>query len=112
MAEQQHADLRALAEEVAVLLASSAQTNGGLLTARDVAMRFNVDRGWVYAHADELGVIRLGMGTRPRLRFDPAVVGQRLVATPLSGPRHSPGRIAAGSPLLPITPSRPRRLGS
>jgi integrase len=48
-----------------------------LLTAADVAWRFNVDRSWVYAHARELGVVRIGDGPRPRLRFDPAVIAQR-----------------------------------
>ena len=48
-----------------------------LLTASEVAARFSVDRSWVYAHARELGVVRIGDGPRPRLRFDPAVVTQR-----------------------------------
>ena len=51
--------------------------SSSMLTAAQVAARFNVDRGWVYAHAAELGVVRLGEGPRARLRFDPAVVAQR-----------------------------------
>jgi hypothetical protein len=73
------------------------------LTARQVAERFNVDRGWVYAHADELGVVRLGDGPRPRLRFDRAVVAQLLVAT--RGREVAPRAYTpqtAGAPLLPI----------
>ena len=79
-----------------------------LLTAAEVAERFGVDRSWVYAHARELGVVQLGAGPRPRLRFDPAVIAQLLT------PRASP--IAPGAArLLPIRTSwrytRRRSLG-
>lgn len=98
-----------LAREVAALLRhDSAAPAERLLTAKEVAELFNVDRGWVYAHARELGVIRIGGGSRPRLRFDPAAVAHRLLPSP-------PGRTAmrspaatTTSPLLPITPSRRR----
>jgi hypothetical protein len=99
-----------VAREVAVLLRRSGGAETGMLTAAQVA-RFNVDRGWVYAHSAELGVVRLGEGPRARLRFDPAVVAQRLVA--------APGRVSASLtympvkgdvPLLPIKRSRRRRL--
>jgi hypothetical protein len=39
-----------------------------------VATHYAVGVRFIYAHADELGAIRLGAGSRPRLRFDPAVV--------------------------------------
>ena len=100
------ATIRAIAREVARLTGPG----GGLLTASEVAVAFNVARGWVYAHADELGAIRLGDGPRPRLRFDPAVVSQRLqsrrgrmTASPPSD------RLGAGVALLPIGPRRSRR---
>lgn len=105
-----HAAILAVAREVAVLLRHSSEPAGRLLTAAQVAARFNVDRGWVYAHAEELGVVRLGSGPRPRLRFDPAIVAQRLVT--------SRGRIATARPsntlrsdlpLLPINRSSRRR---
>jgi hypothetical protein len=101
--------LHALAREVAKLVGRGDPV-GGLLTARQVAARFNVDRSWVYAHAHELGVIRIGDGPRPRLRFDPAMVAQRVLARPATTavPRH-PRRARAGAPLLPIKPSRERR---
>jgi hypothetical protein len=103
--------IEAIAREVAQLLGRREEpAAGGLLTAREVAARFNVDRTWVYAHADELGVVRLGQGPRPRLRFDPAVVAQRLVAPPgrpVAPIASTQGR--AGAPLLPIRPSRGRR---
>lgn len=70
-------------------------TDDRLLTAAEVAARFNVARSWVYEHARELGVVHLGNGPRPRLRFDPAVIGQKLLPNP-SWPAE----------LLPITPSR------
>jgi hypothetical protein len=100
------ATIRAIAREVVRL----SGLEGGLLTASDVAAAYNVARGWVYAHADELGAIRLGDGPRPRLRFDPAVVTQRLqqrrgrvTASPPSTP------VGAGASLLPIGPARSRR---
>jgi len=39
---------------------------GQFLTVEEIAARLGVPRIWVYAHADELGVIRLGK----YLRFD------------------------------------------
>jgi hypothetical protein len=103
------ASLHAVAREVAKLIGRG-DTVDGLLTAREVAARFNVDRGWVYAHAEELGVIRLGDGPRPRLRFDPAVVAQRVLMRPAPAavPQH-PNHPRARAPLLPIKPSRERR---
>jgi hypothetical protein len=75
-----------------------------LLTAAEVAARFSVDRSWVYAHARELGVVKIGNGPRPRLRFDPAVVAQRqLPAGPLAP------ALAAG--LLPVRSPRPYKRG-
>jgi len=100
------ATIRAIAREVARLTGPG----GGLLTATDVAVAFNVARGWVYAHADELGALRLGDGPRRRLRFDPAIVTQQLQArrgrTSASPPSN---RMAAVVPLLPIGPARSRR---
>jgi hypothetical protein len=57
-----------------------------LVDAAAVAQMLGVTRGWVYEHAGELGAIRLGTGTRPRLRFDPlrveAVLGNGLAPGP------------------------------
>ena len=78
-----HSSIEAIAREVAQLLGREDYPGAhGLLNARQVAARFNVERSWVYAHADELGVVRLGQGPRPRLRFDPAVVAQHRQARP------------------------------
>jgi hypothetical protein len=106
-----HTSLEAIAREVAQLLGRENQLGAhGLLTARQVAARFNVDRSWVYAHADELGVVRLGQGPRPRLRFDPAVVAQHLLARPArTAPAPAPSHVTTGAPLLPIKPSQQTR---
>lgn len=91
------------------------RVGGALLTTTQVAERLGVSQAWVYAHASELGVIRLGSGDRPRLRFDPETVAERLSLSADSkvGPQHvrpprpprrtrqTPGR----APLLP-TPAR------
>jgi hypothetical protein len=54
----------------------------GLATAADVAEQLGVHKSWVYAHADELGAIRLGEGEKARLRFDPERVARAVGATP------------------------------
>jgi hypothetical protein len=83
----------ALAQRVAAMIGPSAPTPapagvssgevrgrspGALLSAAEVAARFNVDRDWVYVHADQLGALRLGTGPKPRLRFDPDRVAEYL----------------------------------
>ena len=107
------ASLRAIAEQVAELLRrrDEAVDLHALLTAGQVAARFNVDRSWVYAHAHELGVVRLGSGRRPRLRFDPAVVAQHLLAAPSQPSLATPQRArpTASAPLLPIKAPASRR---
>ena len=102
-----HTSLEAIAREVAQLLGRDDQPGAhGLLTARQVAARFNVERSWVSAHAGELGVIRIGQGPRPRLRFDPAVVAQHLLARPArTAAAPSASHVTAGAPLLPIKQS-------
>jgi hypothetical protein len=96
-----------LAREVAALLRqSTAAPAERLLTAKEIAERFNVDRSWVYAHARELGVIRIGGGARPRLRFDPAVVAQHVLPTTAGVTTQRSPAPTNTSPLLPITPSR------
>ncbi len=42
----------------------------GLVDAAGLAHELGVSRAYVYAHASELGGIRLGSGSKPRLRFD------------------------------------------
>lgn len=49
-----------------------------MISAEEVSRRWGVGRRWVYNHAERLGARRLGDGSRPRLRFDPAEVAERL----------------------------------
>lgn len=72
--------IETLARRLAELLASAEaqQPRERLISAAEVAQRWGVSRRWVYGHAEELGAHRLGAGRRPRLRFDPEVVAERL----------------------------------
>lgn len=58
----------------------SRERPGALLSAREVAARFGVSADWVREHQTELGVVRLGDGPRPRLRFDPVRVAEAMTA--------------------------------
>lgn len=51
-----------------------------MLSPAEVSELWGVSRVWVYRHAEALGVRRMGSGTRPRLRFDPEVIEERLGA--------------------------------
>lgn len=87
-----------------------------LLTAAEVAARFGLSRDWVYEHASDLGVVRLGHGPRPRLRFNAETVAAALTRCTTHGRsepeenRAAPGqrwgrrtREVAGAPgLLPF----------
>jgi hypothetical protein len=64
----------------------------GLADAAEVARRLRVHENWVYAHAQELGVIRLGEGEKARLRFDLERVAKTLGIEPASPCRRGPGR--------------------
>jgi hypothetical protein len=59
----------------------------GMISAAKVAELWGVRRPWVYEHRDELGGVPLGRGPRPRLRFDPRIVAERLGAPGAGGPR-------------------------
>jgi len=49
-----------------------------MLSAAEVADLFGASRRWVYDNAEVLGARRLGTGPRPRLRFDPDEVAERI----------------------------------
>jgi hypothetical protein len=72
--------VEALARRLAELLGPSDETRKPrkLISAEAVSDWWGVGRRWVYDHADELGARRLGTGKRPRLRFDPDEVAERL----------------------------------
>jgi hypothetical protein len=80
-------DVDAVAKRVVQLIQETGLRNGysgiaapsvRLVDAATVAQMFGVERDWVYAHAAELGAIRLG-GERGRLRFDLEVLSERMV---------------------------------
>jgi hypothetical protein len=73
-----------------------------LVDAREIARRTGRSRWWVYEHAPELGAIKLGTGSNPRLAFSPARVQAYLAACseprdPQPAPSACP-RNAAGAP--------------
>lgn len=72
--------LEALARRVAELLAERRpeRPERGLISAAGVAERWGLSRRWVYEHAERLGARRIGAGPRPRLRFDPDEVAERI----------------------------------
>lgn len=80
--------VEAIARRVVELLKADDELGPGrYVDAAALAHELSVDRDWIYAHAEELGAIRLG-GPHGRLRFDIEVVRERL--KPLDPPRRSP----------------------
>jgi hypothetical protein len=69
-----HEDIDAIAERAAHRVVQLlGQPSGGphqLLAPKELARALNVSLEYVYAHAADLGVMRLGDGPRARLRFD------------------------------------------
>lgn len=98
--------VEAIALRVTELLQRTAAHRPELVDAAELARRLGTDRSWVYAHANELGAIRLGGGRKPRLRFDPKLAAERLRGEPPEqAARRRRLRIAApqrASRLLPV----------
>jgi hypothetical protein len=69
---------RLVAEQLAHAFPEPSPPERRLLTASEVSQWWGVRRAWVYAHAAELGAVRIGDGERPRLRFDPERVEESL----------------------------------
>ncbi len=66
---------RAVASALEPTLAQTTRSEDeGLVDASTAARLLGVSTGWVYAHADELGAVKLGSGPKPRLRFDLSVI--------------------------------------
>ena len=59
----------ALARKVAEIV-DARSTTFGLVDARELAEELGVSIDYVYAHAAELGAMRLGSGPKARIRFD------------------------------------------
>lgn len=97
-----------IADRVAARLrAAPGASSGQLIDAAEVARILGCARGWVYEHKAELGVVRLGGGRRPRLRFDRgrviAVAAAQTPSEPAPEPRRASQRRARrGRPLLEI----------
>lgn len=73
------ASIEALAEALAERIVELALDPEAVqfIDAIEVAHRLGVSRNWVYEHAEELGAVRVGNGSRPRLRFDVKKVSER-----------------------------------
>jgi hypothetical protein len=69
-----HEDIEAIAERAAHRVVQLLQRPGPgpfqLLEPKQLARALNVSLAYVYAHAADLGVMRLGDGPKARLRFD------------------------------------------
>ena len=80
-----------LAELLDVVGRAEPEAPRQMISAAEVSARWGVARRWVYNHASELGACRLGSGPRPRLRFDPVEIAERLGA-PARGPARADGQ--------------------
>ncbi len=102
-------------EQLGVRLAGLASGRPeALVDASEIARRIGRSRWWVYEHAGELGAVRLGSGSRPRLAFWPSRVDEYVQAAaqlrqPIPAPprarpqrRRSARRTSTGVELLPI----------
>lgn len=62
-------DINAIAEKVAEIIKPQ-HFDGKLLTTNELCQARGLSRDWVYAHANELGAIRLSSGPKAQMRFD------------------------------------------
>ncbi|HEY5197760.1 MAG TPA: hypothetical protein VIJ51_12120 [Solirubrobacteraceae bacterium] len=81
-------DVEAVARRTVELLREQRPATFALVDARELAAQLGVSIDYVYAHATQLGAIRLGNGRRARIRFDLAAARDALEATR----RRPPGR--------------------
>ncbi len=85
-----HEDIDAIAERAAhrvvQLLEQPAPGAYQLLDPKELARALNVSLDYVYAHAADLGAMRLGDGPKARLRFD-LQTAQRAMRGASSHPR-------------------------
>ena len=66
-------DVEAIADAIArklVPILGAGSSTFGLVDARELAQELGVSTDYVYAHAGELGAMRLGPGPKARIRFD------------------------------------------
>lgn len=95
--------LERLAKLIAAELASS-QPAHQLLSADQLAARLGVSVRYVRDHATELGAIRLGTGSKKRLRFDPqhATEASEPVQTTAKPRRRTSSRVVAAGSVLTV----------
>lgn len=102
-----------LADRLASRLELATKPREALVNADEVARMMGRKRSWVYDHAGDLGAVRLGSGSRPRLGFYPARVTEYLqsvanpppISLPKPAPRRRrprPGYTATGVKLLTV----------
>jgi hypothetical protein len=78
-------DVDAIADAIAQKIGEivgARPTTFGLVDARELAEELGVSIDYVYAHAAELGAMRLGSGPKARIRFDLDRARQILEAQP------------------------------
>ncbi len=93
-------DIERIAARVAELLEEEGSADARYVDAAFVARKLGVDRDWVYAHARELGGVRLG-GPQGRLRFDLARIARHLACPATSGSRPATRRPRRQQPKKP-----------
>jgi len=100
--------VEAIASRVVELLTAQGpvERQRRLLTAAELAVDLGVARSYVYEHADDLGAVRLGEGSKPRLRFDPE---QARAALSCSASKRSQDDPASADRPLPAAEPRLRR---
>lgn len=99
------ASIDAIADAVVARLADTRTSDGALIDAAEVARRHGTSRAFVYDNAGRLGAIRLGSGSRARLRFDPATVAATLSQPAPEPTLHTP-RHRTSQPTVPLLPIR------
>jgi hypothetical protein len=101
----------AIAERVSDLLRSEPPFSR-LVDAATLADVLGVDRSYVYAHADELGTVRLGGGSKPRLRFDleASLEAFACYASKQSHGSNASARAESAAPAAPLRRRLPNRL--
>lgn len=95
-------DVAVLADALTQRLAPLLHHGDDLVDAAGAATFLDVDREWVYQHAELLGAIRLGDGPRARLRFHKPTMLRRLQECPVTEPSKPRPAADPKTDLLPI----------
>jgi hypothetical protein len=98
-----------IARQVVALLERQGLGKRELVDAAELARRFGIERSWIYTHAIELGAVKLGNGTKPRLRFDPEVAARvlrKVDGKPVADPPARSGKRAGQPPRRAVSDVR------